>query len=332
MAELRKDPIVDRWVIISEERGKRPVDYSNVQPSLRGEFCPFCFGNESKTPGEILAYRPAGSPANSSGWSLRVVPNKFPALSIDGETHRVGEGMFDKMGGLGAHEVIIESPRHDLSLEELPEQSLEDCFWAFSQRLNDLKKDERFRYIMIFKNHGEPAGATLEHTHSQLIALPIVPEMVHEELVAARRHYEYKERCIFCDLLAQEFGDTRRIVAENDGFVAVCPYAPRFPYETWILPKYHSARFEANGTDHFPSLARLFKDVLSRIRKYLDAPPYNFYLHTSPLQTECDAYYHWHIEIIPKTTKLAGFEQGSGCYINPTSPEIAAENLRNVAL
>jgi UDPglucose--hexose-1-phosphate uridylyltransferase len=332
MPELRKDPIVDRWVIISTERGMRPYDFSETPTRTQHGFCPFCYGNESKTPPEILAFRPIPSTANSSGWTLRVVANKFPALTTEGAISRVGEGMFDKISGNGAHEVIIESPNHETPLEELPVKSVEDTFWAFLQRIKDLKNDPRFRFILIFKNHGEAAGATLEHSHSQLIALPIIPETITEEVAAARRHYQYKERCIFCDLLHQERGDKRRVVSENEQFIALCPYAPRVPFETWILPKYHSARFENDGAAHFPLLAQIMKETLLRINRTLKAPPYNFYLHTSPLLGNYDEYYHWHLEIMPKTTKVAGFEQGTGCYINPTPPEEAAELLRNAKI
>lgn len=332
MAELRKDPIVDRWVIISTERGKRPRDFPSPNPSRQKGFCPFCFGNEGKTPPEIMAFRPDSSAPNTPGWNLRVVPNKFPALEIGGEIDRAGEGMFDKITGFGAHEVIIETPDHELGLEDLPEKSIEDCFWAYRQRIIDLKKDERFRYVLVFKNHGESAGATLEHSHSQLIALPIIPELVNEELHGARRHFEYKERCIFCDIIAQERGDGRRIIMENEKFVALCPFAPRFPFETWILPKYHSPYFENDGSEEFFALAKIIKEILLRMKKALDQPPYNFVLHTSPVDKNNNDYFHWHLEIMPKLTKMAGFEQGTGFYINPTLPEVAAKTLREIEI
>lgn len=332
MPELRKDPIVNRWVIISTERGQRPRDFPSPAPKIHQGSCPFCPGNEGMTPPELLAYRPNPSPPNGPGWSLRVTPNKFPALKIEGRMERVGEGMYDRMNGIGAHEVLIESPGHTAELDELPPEQVEACWWAFKQRFVDLKKDGRFRYILIFKNHGEAAGASLEHSHMQLIALPIVPELVNDEIAGARRHFEYKERCIFCDLIAQEQGDRQRVVAENDGFICVCPYAPRFPYEMWLLPKEHLPRFEESSADTFFHLARLLKDCLRRMHTALGAPPYNLVLHTSPINGKEDDTYHWHIEIMPKLTKLAGFEQGTGFYINPTLPEDAAATLRNIAL
>lgn len=330
MPDLRKDPIVDRWVIISTERGKRPKDYPSVTLSNHRGFCPFCYGNEDKTPPEVYCLRPGKLPANSPNWKLRVVPNKFPALTIEGKLDRVGEGLFDKMNGVGAHEVIIESPDHDKPLEMIPESGIKDCLYAYQQRVLDLKKDERFRYILIFKNHGEAAGASLEHSHSQLIAMPIVPELICEELAGARRHYEYKERCIFCDIIAQERGNGRRVVLENDNFIAMCPYAPRFPFETWILPKYHSAHYELDTNGHFGGAAGILKEVLMKIKIALDSPPYNFVLHSAPFQGNHNNYFHWHIEVMPKLTKMAGFEQGTGFYINPTPPEEAAEILRSI--
>lgn len=332
MPDLRKDPIVDRWVIISTERGKRPQDYSGVAPKNSGGFCPFCYGNEAKTPPEVYCLRPKDTSPDSPGWRVRVVPNKFPALKIEGDLDRVGEGLFDKMNGVGAHEVIIESPDHEKPLELLPVSGIEDCLRAYQQRMLDLKKDTRFRYILIFKNHGEAAGATLEHSHSQLIALPIVPELISEEIAGARRHFNYKERCIFCDIIAQERGSAERVVLENDSFIALCPYAPRFPFETWILPKYHSSNFEMDANGHFGLAADILKQVLMRIKIALDSPPYNFALHSAPFQGDHGAYFHWHIEVMPKLTKIAGFEQGTGFYINPVPPEEAAEILRSVPI
>ncbi|MFQ5450754.1 MAG: galactose-1-phosphate uridylyltransferase [Nitrospinaceae bacterium] len=332
MPELRKDPIVNRWVIISTERAERPQDFPKSGKKVHRGLCPFCQGNEKNTPAEIMAFRPDDSSPNSPGWTLRVVPNKFPALKVEGEMGRVGEGMYDKMNGVGAHEVIIESPDHEAELDLLSDRALEDCLWAFKLRMEDLKKDSRFRYILIFKNQGEAAGATLEHTHSQLIALPIIPQLVRDEITGARRHFEYKERCIFCDLIAQEKGDGRRIVIQNGRFITLCPYAPRFPFEMWILPQFHSARFEDCQAEDFSQLASLLKESLIRMRIALGEPPYNIVLHTSPVNGDHDKQYHWHLEIMPKLTKLAGFEQGTGFYINPTLPEIAAETLRNTKI
>ena len=214
MPELRKDPITGRWVIIATDRAKRPTDFVREKVEIHGSgFCPFCSGNEAKTPPEILAYRKDGSPRDAPGWSLRVVSNKFPALGIEGTLNRQGEGLYDKMNGIGAHEVIIETPDHRMTLASMPARAVEDVLWAFRDRILDLKKDRRFKYILIFKNHGEAAGASLEHTHSQLIALPVVPKRVREEVDSAKEYYNFKERCIFCDIIRQEVEDGVRMIA-----------------------------------------------------------------------------------------------------------------------
>ena len=194
MPELRKDPIIGRWVIISTERGKRPTDFTSVPPAKRMTFCPFCVGNESKTPPEIYAIREPGSAENAPGWRVRVVPNKFPALQIEGDLNRQGEGIYDKMNGVGAHEVIIETPDHNKTLSDLDEDAFNDVLLTWRERMIDLKRDKRFRYIVVFKNHGEAAGASLEHSHTQLVAMPIIPKRVTEEIEGARKYYEFKER------------------------------------------------------------------------------------------------------------------------------------------
>lgn len=329
MPELRKDPIVGRWVIISTERGKRPSEFEFTQPATKVGFCPFCPGNESKTPPEVLAYREGSGGPNSEGWHIRVVPNKYPALKVEGELNREGDGVYDKMNGVGAHEVIIESPDHRDTLATIPTRQFEEVLWAYRDRIIDLKKDSRLRYILIFKNHGEAAGASLEHTHSQLIALPIIPKRVAEELAGAREYYNFKERCIFCDIIRQEIMQGTRVVAENRDFIAVTPYAPKAPFEIWILPKVHESNFENCQKHHYENLSTIFSDVLKRMDKVLNYPPYNFILHAAPVKNGATQFYHWHFELIPKLTKVAGFEWGSGFYINPTPPEEAAKFLRD---
>jgi UDPglucose--hexose-1-phosphate uridylyltransferase len=325
--ELRKDPIIGRWVIISIERGKRPTDFVSPSQRKKGGFCPFCPGNEYTTPPEIMAFRPAESNVDSPGWTLRVMANKFPALQTHGELDKTGEGIFDKMNGIGAHEVIVETPNHNLSLATMPQKGVEDVLRAYYMRLTDLKKDQRFKYVLIFKNEGEIAGASLEHTHSQLIALPIVPKLVKEELDSANRHYKFKERCIFCDVITQEIEDGKRVIYENKEYVALAPFAPRAPFETWIMPKSHESMFNP-PENSFSNLSEILQRILRQMDSILDTPPYNFILHTSPFYDEKNDYYHWHIELMPKLTKIAGFEWGSGFYINPTPPEEAAKFMR----
>ncbi|HSA87719.1 MAG TPA: galactose-1-phosphate uridylyltransferase [Nitrospira sp.] len=334
MPDLRRDPVVGRWVIISTERRGRPHDFIKLQPArpISTALCPFCPGQERLTPKEIMAYRPQSDGPNSPNWTVRVVPNKFPALQVEGEMGREGVGLYDRMNGVGAHEVIIETPSHVEGLADLPTKKIEDMLWAYRDRMIDLRKDLRFRYILIFKNHGASAGATLEHSHSQLIALPIIPTNVQEELDGCRHHYQQKERCIYCDIIRQDISDGDRIIAENPEFICVTPFAPRFPFEMWILPKRHAAYFEESQKSQFEFLAQILSESLRRMDKVLSRPPYNFILHSSPLHEKTGDYYHWHLEIIPKLTQVAGFEWGTGFYINPVSPEEAATFLRETVM
>jgi len=330
--QLRKDPIIGRWVIISTDRGKRPSDWAVEQEKKMGGFCPFCPGNEDKTPPEVYAIRNFGTNPNTPGWKVRVVSNKFPALQIEGDLNRRGEGIFDMMNGIGAHEVIIETPDHLLNLADLTVDQIRDIFWAIRDRICDLKKDKRFQYILAFKNHGRAAGASLEHSHTQLIATPIIPKRVHEELLGVQKYYEYKERCIFCDIIRQELQVDRRIVLANKYFVAIEPFAARFPFETWLLPVNHFSRYEEISYEDTFEFAKMIKEILQRLNKTLSSPPYNFIIHTTPQQEHEFYEYHWHIEVIPKLTKVAGFEWGSGFYINPTPPEDAARALKEINL
>ncbi len=330
MPELRKDPVIGRWVIIATERSKRPEEFESHQEKLqKDKLCPFCPGNEDKTPPEILAYRQPGTVANQPGWRLRVVSNKFPALRIEGQLSRQGEGMFDKMQGIGAHEVIIETPDHDKRIPDLEQSQIEEILWAYRDRILDLKKDPRFKYILIFKNQGRAAGASLSHSHSQLIATPIVPKRVMEELKGASEYYEYKERCVFCDIVFQELKDRVRLIKENDDFVAIEPFASRFPFETWIIPKIHEAHFEEATKHEYAQLAEVIKVSMGRLKEVLKEPPYNYIIHTAPYVDDYSKEYHWHIEIMPKLTRVAGFEWGTGFYINPMPPEDAARYLLN---
>jgi UDPglucose--hexose-1-phosphate uridylyltransferase len=330
MSELRRDPVSGRWVIISTERGKRPSDFGlRVSPKKAG-FCAFCNGNEHTTPPEIIAIRPDGGSPNTSGWSVRVVPNKFPALHLQPQLNKLDEGVYSKMEGVGAHEVIIESPHHNTTLSTLPLHSVEDVLLIFYKRISELKKDKRLKYVLIFKNEGDAAGASLEHTHSQLIALPIVPKLVEEEINNAREYFNQKRQCIFCDIIQQEKTEDRRVISENDNYISLAPFAPRSPFETWILPKRHESSFMPDGNLYL--LASILQQTLKQIDKILSLPPYNMMIHISPFEIEKNEYYHWHIEIKPHLTKVAGFEWGSGFYINPTPPEEAARFMREAEI
>jgi UDPglucose--hexose-1-phosphate uridylyltransferase len=329
MTELRKDPVVGRWVIISTERAKRPHEFP-PEPSPRREgVCPLCPGSERMTPPEILAYRQGGQP-NDPNWTLRVVPNKFPALRIEGELGKAADGIYDRMHGIGAHEVVIESERHDVDLFDLPEKRFEDVLWAYRDRLVDLSKDHRFKSVLIFKNHGAAAGASLTHSHSQLIALPVIPKRVMEEMNGCKEYYRFRDRCLLCDIVVQELEQKVRIVEETGEFLAFSPYAPRFPFETWIVPKRHQCAYEMIEGDQAKALAAVFRRTLRRLNLALENPPFNFIVHSAPFQERAADFFHWHIEIMPKLTKVAGFEWGSGFYINPTPPEESAKYLREL--
>jgi UDPglucose--hexose-1-phosphate uridylyltransferase len=331
VSELRKDPVVGRWVIISAERGRRPTDFGPGPVRTRSTRCVLCPGQEDDTPPEILAGRPPGSRPNTPGWSYRVVPNKFPALRIEGELEPTGEGPYDRMNGVGAHEVVIEAAEHDATLATMPPDAVADVLLAYRERMLDLKKDARFEYVLIFKNHGQAAGATLEHAHSQLIATPIIPVMVAAELAGGATYYEIKERCVWCDIVRQERRSRRGLVVDTQGFVALAPFAPRFPFETWLLPGAHRAAYEESGVDELRALAGVLRDVLRRMNQVLNDPPFNFMLHTAPLREPALEHFHWHLEIIPQLTRVAGFEWGSGFFINPVAPEDAATALREAA-
>ncbi|KPK64837.1 galactose-1-phosphate uridylyltransferase [candidate division WOR_3 bacterium SM23_42] len=332
MPELRKDPVLGRWVIISTERAKRPKDFKSTpeKKKITPKECPFCTGNEVATPPEIFSIRPDSSKPNTPGWTLRVIPNKFPALRIEGEIDRRGEGIYDRMNGIGAHEVIIETPEHAQDLADMEPNSFTNVVRAYQQRILDLRKDERLRYVMIFKNFGAAAGASLEHSHSQLIATPVVPKRVMEEMDGAKRYFEYRERCIFCDIVVQETKTRKRLISENNSFLLICPFAPRFPFECWILPRNHSSNFEDASAEELKDLASILKDCLMRLEKALNTPPYNYIIHTAPITVRGIEFYHYHLEIIPVLTHIAGFEWGTGFYINPTGPEDSAAFLKNI--
>ncbi len=333
MPELRKDPIVGRWVIIATERAQRPHQLAEKPDAPAHGLCPFCPGHEDMTPREVhAAGRPPSMPPNGPGWKVRVVPNRYPALMIEGDLERQAEGIYDRMNGIGAHEVIIETPEHGKGLGDLTDQEVTEVLFAFKARILDLRNDLRFRYILLFKNHGSLAGASLEHTHSQLIALPVVPRQVVEEIEGARRHFEHRERCIFCDIVGQERRDRNRLIFENEDFVAFAPFAPRSPFETWIVPKRHESNYEAEPKERLGLCAQTLRSTLRRISAALGSPPYNFIVHSNPLRDAASPSYHWHIEVVPALSHVAGFEWGSGFYINPVPPEESAEFLRRVAV
>lgn len=332
MGELRRDPVVGRWVIVQTESPLLPENFQKEEHHWKSDSCPFCYGNEDKTPPEIEALRDPKTQPNTPGWQIRVVPNKFPALQIEGDINRRGLGIYDMSGGIGAHEVIIQAPYHDKEIPDLLDEEVGNIIQMCCHRTEDLKKDKRFKYILLFKNYGPSAGASLAHPHFQLIALPMIPKNPLEEIEGALEYFEFRERCLFCDMLRQEMQEEIRVVAENNYFIAFCPFVSRFTFEIWILPKIHHSLFYDISSAEVVDLAKILKDVLLRLRLTLSNPAYNFIIHTSPINHQDGklAHYHWHIEIMPKLTGVAGFEWGTGFYIVSTPPELAAKFLREV--
>lgn len=337
MSELRFDPIKKIWSVIATDRSRKPEDFLVRRLETKDKeisFCPFCIGHEEHTGPEIFSIR------DGENWSTRVVPNKYPAFRIEGEMKRKGHGIYDTVNAVGAHEVVIETPDHNVTPENYTDQILVDTFTTFKERIIDLKKDTRFRYIMPFKNYGLFAGANLEHSHSQIIALPVTPNIVKTKLASALEHYQNKERCIFCDIIDQENDENRRIVYENQDFIAFTPYASALPFEVNIFPKRHSHCFTKSDDGEIISLADIVKEIFHKLYKCLENPPFNMVIHTAPpvvkrpsqpaywMSIEQD--FHWHIEITPRLSGIAGFESGTGFYINPVEPEAAAEFLKGV--
>lgn len=331
MAELRRDPIIERWVIVSTDDSIAPDGYEKEDHRLRqAATCQFCPGREHQTPPEVDVVRIDTTKPNGPGWSVRVIPNKFPALRIEGDLDKRGVGIYDLSNGVGAHEVLIETPDHSRQLADLTPQEIVNVIKKFQSRLISLARDKRFKYILLFKNYGESAGASVEHAHSQIIALPMVPKNVAEELEGAQEYFKYRGRCIFCDLIQQEYQDKRRIVTENTDFISFCPFVPRFPFENWIFPKSHTSKFETLNDQEVNHLALILKEILYRMKVCLSDPAYNFYVHLPPVNQEYGEGYHWHIEIVPQLTRLAGFEWGTEFYVVPTQPSKAAQYLREV--
>jgi UDPglucose--hexose-1-phosphate uridylyltransferase len=330
-AELRKDPVVDRWVIIATERSKRPHANRTTTVSDGGEACPFCAGSEGMTPPEVLAYRDPSSNPNAPGWRVRVVPNKYPALNSLGDIFQTTDSAYVALNGVGTHEVIIESPNHCLSMAELGEEQVEDVLSAYRSRRIVLQNDQRWKSVLIYKNEGSAAGATLEHVHSQLLALPIVPREIEQEARALIAHYAATKRCLYCEMVDTERANGRRIILESAAFIAFCPFASRFPFEICLMPKQHSPAFDALANEELSELAFMLRQSLQRLLGIVDAP-LNYVIHSAPLRGLKREHYHWHLEILPRLSKIAGFELASGYHINTVAPEVAARQLRDIAL
>ena len=332
MPELRQDPITKRWVIIASERAHRPRQPSVIDAASNAKLCPFCAGHEDRTPPEVLAFRDGKAAANSAGWSVRVVPNKYPALAPDSATQIDNDDFYRARNGVGVHEVIIESPAHVTSMAGFDERQFNRILRAYQERLRYWQTDRRWQYALVYKNQGERAGATLEHAHSQLIVLPQLPREAADELDGVEKYFAETRRCIYCDVMAAERARPARLVSNHDRFIALCPYAPRFPYEVWILPKAHAPAFEDCSEQDIAALGMVLRDVILRLKLSLEDPPFNFVIHSTPWNKSANTRYHWHIEIMPQLARAAGFEWGSGMHINPIAPEAAASLLRHARL
>ena len=329
--EIRHDPITNRAVIIAEGRAARPSDFVMPRPveDTSNDGCPFCVGNEDQTPGEIDAFRDEGTKPDRPGWHVRVVPNKYPAVLRTISPEPSGDRLLSSIGGFGSHEVIIDTTEHLASISQLSIGQYTDVLRMYRRRLLDLSQDERLAYGLIFKNVGPAAGASLTHCHSQLIATPLIPSVIAEEIDGAAKYHVRTGRCVWCGLI-ERARDDGRVVIETDHFVALCPYAPRFPLETHVLPTFHVRQFEETAEALLAELSEVMVCLIRKIETTLGLSAYNYLIHTAPFDFAEARQYHWHVEVIPRTTSVAGFEWGTGYYINPVPPELAAERLREV--
>ena len=338
MSVLRQNPATKEWVIIAKERAKRPEDFKIITKPDTGlpeleKNCPFCSGNESQTPKEILEFRPYGTTPGTPGWWIRVVPNMYAALELCEGFERFKENDFFRyMNGLGEHEVIIESPKHNVHLAIMDQKQVEEIFNAYRERYIALSQDKRFEVIILFKNHGIGAGTSLQHPHSQIIAVPVTPVQVRHRLEEAMRYYDDEGTCVYCDMIKKEKLEGERIVMETDDFICFEPFASRSPFETYIVPKQHQASFGSISLDMCREFAYIARCVLIKINNSLKNPDYNFVIGSSPPRDSSEEYYHWHMRIVPRVSQTAGFELGSGIFINTVIPEEAAEFLRNTEI
>lgn len=326
--ELRKDPLLGRWVAVLSE-SKAPSDYNLNFDKSSETTCILCPGRESETPSEITSLR------DGSRWWTRVIPKFKPVFQIEGDLGRKGVGMYDKMNSVGANEIIIESPEHDRQPEDIGHDQTLRVVRTYRQRISDLEKDARLRYILIFKNFGKGAGAAYSHPYSEVVGTPIIPKRMKEELDGAKQYYAYKERCIFCDMMHEEmrFGD--RVIHESRDFIAFSIFAPKFPFEFWIVPKKHACAFQDISDSELEDLSAMLLTMLKKLRKTLKDPPFNYVIHTAPNRIPRRDHwhtlgedFHWHIEVMPRLFRTSGFEWGSGFYVLTTSPEDAAKYLK----
>lgn len=328
MHELRKDPLLGRWVVVLADSWS-PDRYLIRENGLEDTPCLLCSGHEHETPTEIASVR------TGDRWWVRVLPNFRPVLHIEGELGRKGVGMYDKMNGIGANEIIVESPEHDKRPEDFGPEQMAKVVRVYRDRVSDLEKDERLRYMLIYKNSGMGAGAVFSHPHAEIMATPVIPKLIKEELDGAKQYYAYKERCIFCDILREEMRLGERIIFETREFFAFCPFSPKFPFEFWIIPRNHRCAFQEIGDGETDDLSLMLTTVLKKLRRVLKDAPFNYVIHTAPNRIPRRNHwhtlgddFHWHIEVIPRLLRTTGFEWGSDLYVLTTSPEDAAKYLR----
>ena len=328
MPELRKDLVRDNWVLIAKDRALRPNDF----PINKNEFnfasssaaCPFCAGNEIHTPPEIAAYRDDASQPNTPGWEIRTIPNKYSTFTLKPEAIINYEGLNASCLPIGQHEVVIETPEHNLELHELDAGKVSLLFKMFRERYVALANNEKIKYIQIYKNRGLFAGASLEHTHSQILGLPIIPD-VNKGLA---KYYTRTGNCFICDVIKQEKMNKIRVLYEGPEFMVICPYASRFAYETWIIPKAHRAHFAYISKDEQEDLAMILPALIKTVIATLANPSYNIVINSAPIASS-EAAYHWFIELTPRLVITAGVELATGMYMNPVSPELAADLFRS---
>ncbi len=329
MSEFRKDPLSDRWVLTLDDPFFTPDPSYNLNKENNSfdENCPFCPGNENRSSHEIMRIVPA---ANSEKWSIRVVANNNPYVKVETQLKKRGENIFDIVSGTGANEVVIESVLHNDDLDTMSFENIFDLVKVWRSRINDLLKDKRFEFIMIFRNKGERAGATVVHPHSQVMGLPVIPGNIASEIESARKYYSFKQRCSYCDVIDAEMQSGIRTVSVNGYYVCFVPFASRSPFEMMILPKNHIPHFHWMDDAAASDFAAILKDSIRRINIALNKPSYSIMIHTSPVQIMDVPHYHWHAEILPRIKPIAGFEWASGFHINPTLPEDAADYLRRL--
>ncbi len=331
MPEIRSNPVTGDWVIIATERARRPEEFTHraARPPLPpfAPDCPFCRGNEGQTPAE--QFRVA---APDGGWLVRSVPNRFAALTPDGTAERHANGFRTHFDGVGLHEVVIETPAHDVTMARLPVPHLEHVLHAYRHRLRAFYKDRRIEHVILFKNHGEAAGTSLLHPHSQIVGMPVLPSQLRARLEQAMRHWGDYGECLYCRMLHEEVREGARMVAENASFAAFVPYAALSPFHIWFFPKHHSAYFGDATDAHLGDLAGVLHEVLLRLDVGLADPDYNFVIRSLSPQESALKYFHWYISLVPRVTKAAGFELGTGMFINTALPERSAEFLRGVPL